>query len=510
MDVAQNVYTFDENGKLLTFVNSQGRGWDYSYNPDGYLDRVSANSGVSYLAFENDTQGHITSVADHADRSVSFEYDSAGDLVSVVDVLDQTWTFTYDGGHRITQVTAPDMTIVERTEYDLQGRAVRQYDGEGNLVVELTYNPDGTTTVTDALGNEQIHTYDSRNTLVGETNAVNAETTTVYGNNFQPLWVTNASGHTLSMTWSEDGVSLLSKTDPVGNTTTNTYDSLNNLISTTDPLGNTTTHTYDGKLLLSTTDALSGTTTYTYTPEGFLASVTDPAGRTTSYTYNSLGLRNSMTDPSGNTWTYVYDALGRFNRHYRSAKPRHTHGIQRRRANRSFSAQLLPRDYVKNYLGVYNIVTEYEYNARGKQILVRDTFEHTTQYVYDNADRLIQTIDAGGHSTSNEYDAAGQLIATTDALGNRTTYTYDPAGRLLYTTNALGYSSGTTTFDIATNTSTVTDIAGDETTFFYDELGRVTMVRDALGNTNLTAYDENGNVETRTDQLGRGDPLFLR
>ena len=160
VDVAQNVYTFDENGKLLTFVNSQGRGWDYSYNPDGYLDRVSANSGVSYLAFENDTQGHITSVADHADRSVSFEYDSAGDLVSVVDVLDQTWTFTYDGGHRITQVTAPDMTIVERTEYDLQGRAVRQYDGEGNLVVELTYNPDGTTTVTDALGNEQVHNHD--------------------------------------------------------------------------------------------------------------------------------------------------------------------------------------------------------------------------------------------------------------------------------------------------------------------------------------------------------------
>jgi YD repeat-containing protein len=507
VDVAQNVYTFDEDGKLLTFENSQGRGWDYSYNTNGDLDHVSANNGLSYLAFEYDSQYRIIAVKDHTDRSVSYEYDSAGDLVSVVDVLDQTWSFTYDNSHRITQVTAPDLTVVERTEYDSLGRAVRQYDGEGHLVVELTYNSDGTTTVTDALGNEQVHTYDSRNTLVGETNAVNLETTTVYGNDFQPLWVTNAAGHTLSMTWSEDGVDLLSKTDPAGNTTSNTYDSLHNLVSTTDPLGNTTTHAYDGKLLLSTTDALNGTTTYTYTPEGYLASVTDSAGRTTSYTYNPFGLRDSMTDPNGNTWSYEYDELGRLT-DTTDPQGRVSHTEYNDEGQIVRSVRNYQPSYDKNYLGVYNIETVYEYNARGKQISVTDTYEHTTQYVYDNADRLIQTIDAAGNSTQNEYDAAGQLVATIDALGNRTTYTYDPAGRLLYTTNALGYSSGATTFDAATNTSTVTDLASHETTFFYDELGRVFMVRDALGNTTLTAYDENGNVKTRTDQLGRETQYF--
>ncbi|MBK7317718.1 MAG: RHS repeat protein [Anaerolineales bacterium] len=57
------------------------------------------------------------------------------------------------------------------------------------------------------------------------------------------------------------------------------------------------------------------------------------------------------------------------------------------------------------------------------------------------------------------------MLSTTDALGNETTYTYDGTGRLLSTTNALGISSGTTAFDIPTNTSTVTIIAGASSPF---------------------------------------------
>lgn len=314
-DSGQNTYVFDENGRMTTYANPQGQAWEYTYNASGNLTKVSANSGTSYLNFTYDAQGRIASVGDHSGRSVSYDYDAAGDLVSVTDVLGQTWTYSYDAAHRITQVTAPDQSFVERTEYDSQGRAVRQYDGEGDLVVELTFNPNGSTTITDALGNTQTHSYDERGTLVGETDAVEAEKTTEYGYNFQPTQVSNAAGHTLTMTWSEDGNDLLSKTDPAGNTTQNTYDALHNLTSTIDPLGNTTTYTYDGKLMTSSTDALGGVTSYTYTPEGYLASTTDPAGRMTSYTYNSFGQLASMTlrqaqggaDPSGQTWTYTYD-----------------------------------------------------------------------------------------------------------------------------------------------------------------------------------------------------------
>ena len=502
VDANQNIYTFDGFGRIVNFANSEGRYWVYTYNANGYLDRVTANSGASYFTFGYDSQGRITSVSDHTGRDVSFVYSAAGDLVTFTDGLNQVWTYTYDNAHHITQVTAPDQSIVERTEYDLQGRAVRQYDGESNLVVELTYNLDGTTTITDALGNEQVHTYTAGGVLVGETNGVGAEMTTEYGPNFQPTKVTNAAGHSLFMTWSADGVNLLSKTDPAGNITQNTYDSLNNLTSTTDPQGNTSAYTYSGKLLLTSTDSLNGITTYTYTPEGYLASVTDSAGRITAYTYNAIGQRASMTDPSGNTWTYVYDSLGRLT-DTTDPRGRVSHTEYNAAGQIMRSVQNYSITHAQNDQNLYNIVTEYEYNARGKQVAVTDTFGRTTQYVYDDAGRLTQTIDALGNTTSNVYNVAGRLTSTQDALGNATTYNYDETGRLLNTINALGISSGTTTFDIPTNTSTVTNIAGAATTFHYDELGRVIKTVDALGGETTTTYDANGNVETRTDPLGR-------
>ncbi|MBK7317717.1 DUF6531 domain-containing protein [Candidatus Villigracilis affinis] len=310
-DSNQNIYVFNVDGQLTTFENPQGNGWSYTYNANDDLDRVSGNDGISFLEFDYDTQERVTTITDHTGRIVAFAYDTYGDLISVTDILGQIWTYEYDEAHRITKASAPDLTIIERTEYDSQGRAVRQYDGENNLVVEMIYHADGTTTVKDGLGYEQTHTYDGRGTLVGETNGVGAETTTVYGDNFQPTSVSNAAGHTLEMTWSTDGVNLLNKTDPAGNTTSNTYDALNNLTSTTNPLGNTTSYTYAGKLLTSTTDSLGGVTSYTYTSAGYLSSVTDSQDRITTYTYTASGQRASMTDSSGNTWQYTYDALGR-------------------------------------------------------------------------------------------------------------------------------------------------------------------------------------------------------
>ncbi|NOH00462.1 MAG: hypothetical protein HND47_00085 [Chloroflexi bacterium] len=501
-DTNQNVYLFDENGRIISFAISQGRSWIYSYNSDGHLDRVTANNGTSYLQFGYDLQGRIVSVSDHISREVSFGYDSAGDLTTFIDVLGQTWTYTYDNTHRITQVTAPDQSIVEHTEYDAQGRAVRQYDGENNLVVELIYNTDGTTTVKDGMGNEQTHKYDARGTLVVETNAVGADMNTEYGMNFQPTKVTNAAGHTLFMTWSADGVDLLTKTDAAGNTTHNTYDALHNLTSTTDPAGNTTRYTYDGKLLLSSIDALGGETRYTYTPEGYLESVTDSSGRVTRYTYTTFGQRESMTDPSGNTWHYTYDALGRLT-DTTDPRGRVSHTEYNAAGQIIRSVQNYAPSRSQNDQNLYNIVTQYEYTARGKQWKVTDTYGHVTEYMYDNAGRLIKTINAAGNFTTNTYDALGRLISTKDALGNETKYTYDETGRLLSTTNALGISSGTTTFDIPTNTSIVTNIAGAATTFYYDELGRVIQTRDALDNSTYTTYDLNGNVEIRKDALGR-------
>ena len=82
-------------------------------------------------------------------------------------------------------------------------------------------------------------------------------------------------------------------TDPLGNTTTNTYDANRNLLSTTDPLGHTTSYTYDA----------NGNKTSTTYP------ATATSTNTTSTTnYNQYSEPTSTTDELGNTRTFNYDA----------------------------------------------------------------------------------------------------------------------------------------------------------------------------------------------------------
>ena len=78
----------------------------------------------------------------------------------------------------------------------------------------------------------------------------------------------------------------------------------------TDPLGRTTTFTYDNKQnLLTQTNPLGKTWTYTYDSNGFQTSVRDPLGNTSAKVYNQFGGVLSVTDAAQtNSVTTSYDA----------------------------------------------------------------------------------------------------------------------------------------------------------------------------------------------------------
>lgn len=308
----QRTYTFDVAGRLLTYSSPEGHEWNYIYFNNDII-RVEAEGGARFLSLNYDAQGRIDEVTDHTGRSVSYYYNSNGDLSSVNDVLNQTWTYEYHPtlDHYLTRIVAPGNVTVEQTEFLPDGRAKRQFDGEGNLMGELYYNPDGSISLVDSDANTTTHIYDDRGTLVEIEGPEGGSVVKEYNANFRPVTITDEAGSTTMLTWSADGSNLIQVSDVQGNQTNITYDSLNNPVSVVDPLGYQTTFSYDGLFLESTTDALNQTTAYTYTPQGYLASVMDPLGNITSYTYDSYGQRTSMTDPLGNTWTYTYDDLGR-------------------------------------------------------------------------------------------------------------------------------------------------------------------------------------------------------
>lgn len=515
----QEAYVFAEDGRLQSWSDSSGRTWTYSYDANGLLDLVTDDTTGRYLDFDHDTEGRLATVADHTGRQISYSYDAAGDLIGVVDILGRTWTYGYDGDHHLTSVTDPDAVVTLRVEYDAEGRAIREYNGANELIVELTYNADGTTTVTDGKLNSSTHDYDSRNTLTGTTDSLGGLTSKSYDSNFRPTAITDADGDTTQLAWSADGSNLIQVIDGEGNQTDLAYDALNNLTSVTDPRGFLTTYTYSGTLLTSTTDALNNTTSYTYTdsldapaPEGLLESVTDPRGNTTSYTYDEFGQRTSMADALGNTWTYLYDALGNL---VDTTDPfgRVTHNEYDAAGRLVRTTRNYDPARMQNDQGQYNIVTEYVYDAVGNQTQVIDTFGRITLNEYDNAGRLVKTTEnhdpARPANDQNEYnlittygyDVNGNLTSVTDPLGRTTNHTYDELNRLTSTTDPLGNTT-TTTYNPDGTVASTTDALGNTTSFTYDNLKRVVTTTDPVGNATSTSYDAAGNVASTTDANG--------
>lgn len=500
-DSKQNTYTFDANGTLLKYDDPNANEWDYVYDTNNRLSQITANGGASWLNFSFNLSGKLASVSDQANRQVSYTYDSNGDLVTVTDVLGKNWTYTYNSSHEVLSVVDPDGVILERNEYDDQGRAIRQYDGSGNLTVRIQYNSDGTSTVTDALGNNVTYTFDSLGTATAVTNTDGSTTNQSYLANFRPFRSTDSLGGITDLSWSADGANLTRVVDNEGNQTSFAYDNQNNLTSVVDPLNNLTTYDYTGTLLQKSTDALGNATNYTYTTGGQVATVTDPLGNTTSYTYDTNGQKTSMQDALGNQWQYSYDDLGRL---VNTTDPAGhiTHNEYDAAGHVIRSVQNYDPNRPQNDANVWNIETIYTYDSQGNQLTSTDTYGKTTAYEYDASGRLIKTTDPEGEVTTSTYDQAGNLISSTDAAGNKTQYTYDAEGRLTATKDALGNTTRTVYNTDGTVTEKI-DALGHTTSYEYDTLKRVSKVTKADGNSTQNTYDAAGNIVATTDELGR-------
>jgi RHS repeat-associated protein len=368
-------------------------------------------------------------------------------------------------------------------------------------------NPfNGTTTVTDPLGNDSVHTFSQVGPIIG-TSCPAYETTT---QSFQGSGGTRQLLKQVDTTYSGSGkinvvpISIQTTLYPSGKVSlvTKQYDL--GLGANQPIFGNVTVELeYDwGGALLRETD-----TTYQWQIDSRYL------------TAHLLDLPASVIvkDGSGNRveeTDYTYDETNYLTAYETTvgALPSGTHVAAPNAVRGNLTS-------VSKWLNTTNsfIVSHTNWFDTGEAHLAIDPLGHTTTHSYDatyagtySTQTCSPTTSGITHCVSGTYDfQTGALSSLTDENGQTSNYTYDPTGRLILAQapvdpansgaraqTSLNFSPGNTFPLSVQRTKSITTSLSDSATNFFDGLGRANKGQHVLPNGTAT-------VDTVYDALGR-------
>ncbi|GAA0136291.1 hypothetical protein YSY43_31320 [Paenibacillus sp. YSY-4.3] len=476
---ASTVIRYNSLNRPVEVVDALGHATAYNYDAAGNLTGGKDALGQTWTTLR-DSRGVPTQTTDERGETTYFTNDSAGFLQTIKDPAGYVMELSRDSLNRVT-VTRDRDGIIGEVTYDAKDRAQAQadalrqtteiaFDDNGNMLTfkdeagSLTsygYDVFRMTSMTDALGNRSVKTYDAVGNLVEETDANGGVTRYRYDGLGRIIESTDADGNSTSYTYDANG-NLATYKDALGNTTRYTYNHLGQMLTMTDSLGAVTQYRYNANgQLTKETNALGNGTWYDYDKLGRLISQTDALGYTTKYKYDAAGNLVTTTRPNGTTLNTKFDARG-----YETGT-----------IDSLLRETFLVRDgrgRMTEYKDAAGSITRYQYDALDRTTVVQNALGHSTTYSYNALGQVAEIVDANQQSTKFDYDALGQLIGVTDAAGNTTSYNYDAMGNLLTKTNALGAV----------------------TSYRYNQRGLVESTVNPLVETTAMTYDGNGNLKS--------------
>jgi len=530
-DENDNVETYDTSGKLQSVRNRAGAIQTLSYDVTGQLISVTDPDGRQ-LTFAYNPDGSLATMTDPAGGVYAYGYDGAGNLSSVTYPDSTVRTYIYNEAANTSGANFPSALtgILDESaqrfatfQYDTQERAILSQHSGGADATSVSYNTDGTSTLTDASGTSRTIAF---TTLFGVKKISSVSGTACAGCGFKSSYQYSSSNGSLS--------------------------------STTDFRGIQTQYGYttDGRLLpnyraeaANSTIARQVSTTWN---AGFrLPASNVESNRTTSFTYDASGnaLTRTVTDTSvspnvSRTWTYTYDSVGRV---LTANGPRTdvadvttyayyscTTGYQCGRVHTVTNAAGQVTTY--NTYNAYGqpltitapngVVTTLTYDAR-QRLTSRQTASETTAfdywptgllkkvtlpdasylfYTYDTAHRLTQVSDALGNAIDYTLDARGNRTAENsydpaNALHRTHTRVFNALNELYQDVNAAGTAAVTTTFgyDNNGNQTSIAAPLSRATSNTYDELNRLKQITDPASGLTRFGYDANDNLTLVTD-----------
>lgn len=481
-------YTYDHQGRILSWTDADGVATAYAYDANGNLATVTASpnndSGVQPIT--------------------NYTYDALGRVATFTDAMGSTTTYVRDAIGRPTSITLPPPSPASSPfavtyAYDT-------YDPSSGLLFASASDPNGVLTREglDAFGRTHER-LDAQGALTQYAYAANL---------------------------------LTSVLDPNGNLTTYVYDSLKRLSATIFPDSARETYTYYGNgLLNSQTDRKAHTTTYTYDHMGRVASTTYADGSAMSYTYSGASLTSvvdSSTSPP-ETHSFLYDASYRRTSEVQGARGTVTYTFtpgDRRAGYQVANGQGATYAYYPNgsiksiqWSPVAGLFT-FTYNLAGQYVSVLFPNGQQRSYTYDGAARPLQISTSDplggtlamysyGYDVDNFTGAPGKLglrssmVASVPSQGltaATTRYYYDSAYRLVRTDYPQGPPTNGEvdewTYDEIGNRLT-SAVNGVVSTYSYQRIGANTSNWQRLlsDGDNTYTYDANGNVLTRADAL---------
>jgi len=494
-------------------------------------DSIWHSTGVG-ISITRDAFGRITSIADQDSRTVTYSYDEDGNLDTVTDARNNITTYNYLDNHYLNEIIDPRGISATRTEYDAEGRMVRQINPAGDELVmthdldnnteivsdfngnETTYQYDDNGNViskTDIEGNTWNYTYNTHDNLIRTINPDGSETSSTFDNKGNELTSTNERGYVTKRTYNNLG-QVKTEEDPIGRVTTYNYDAYGNLEQTIGPDGVITerrTYTPRGNVKTET-DALGNVTTYGYDAAGRMVSRTDPLGRTTEYGLDNRGNTIYEVNPDGDTTFYYYDNNDNqvMTISVNGDTTSSTYNVFNKIASQTdalgnvttFEYDLFGQ--LSKTIAPDNTFTQKTYDGQGNVKTSIDEANRVTRFEYDHENRVVKTVLNDSSYTQVEYDAMGRRTATIDAKGNVTQYDYDEVGNNTLVWDALGNET-TYEYDAVNRRTAMVDALNQRTEYTYDDYDRLVRTTFADGTYKETEYDLAGRKTAEIDQEGK-------
>ncbi|MBA3877338.1 MAG: hypothetical protein C0498_10435, partial [Anaerolinea sp.] len=421
--------------------------------------------------------GMLVGATDALGNTITYEYDPVGRQTKVVDPLgnaaggvpgEHTTEYVYDNEDRVRFVTLPPPTaggspLVSETRYDEVGNRTVGIDANGQVTTYAYDERDGLVQVQEsplvwtdpAVPPPAVITteyaYDAAGNLARMIRAKGdaaAERVTDYAYDGRglvrretqyPSWPSTAPTLVTASSYDPNG-NLTTVVDPLGRTTTSTYDALNRLaaVDYSDPATPDVTYAYDASGNRTSMVDGTGATAYAYDEAGRLISVTTPGPVTVAYRYDLDGNRTRLIYPDATAVTYAFDKASRL-------------ASLADWAGRTVGYTYFPDGALKDVTNPNGTVSTYAYDnaRRATSILHQQGATTIGQYAYTlDAVGNVTGLQDGAQPTSYGLDRLYRLTSVAGPDGNRT-YGYDPAGN---------------------RTSLV---AGGTTTYVYDRADRI-------------------------------------